>query len=184
MRVQWKRRRQPKLRRRSVWFLDETGVNLSMARSFGRSFGGQRVYADVPKNYGASVTILGAMQRDGRLATLEVRGATDELVMLFFIREILSSMMKPGDVVVLDNLTSHKTCRVREAFAALGVELWYLPPYSPDLNPIELCWSKFKALLKQSAARSYETLSEAISMALKKITAADIENWTRHCGYV
>lgn len=124
------------------------------------------------------------MRRDGHLATLEVRGATDELVMLFFIREILSSVMKQGDVVVLDNLTSHKTRQVQAEFAALGVEVWYLPPYSPDLNPIELCWSKFKALLKQAAARSYDSLSEAISNALKKITAADIKHWTRHCGYV
>lgn len=130
------------------------------------------------------MTILGAMRRGGQLATLEVRGATDELVMLFFIREILSSVIEKGDVVVLDNLTSHKTRKVREAFDALGVEVWYLPPYSPDLNPIERCWSKFKALLKQAAARTYETLSEAISEALKKITAADIKNWSRHCGYV
>lgn len=124
------------------------------------------------------------MRRDGKLATLEVRGATDEPMMLFFIREILSSVMKPGDVVALDNLTSHKTRQVQAELAALGVEVWYLPPYSPDLNPIEVCWSKFKTLLKQAAARSYETLSEAISEALKKITAADIKNWTRHCGYV
>lgn len=184
MRHHWRRHRQRRLKRRSVWFLDETGVNLALARSFGRSLGGARVYGNAPKNYGAGVTILGAMRRDGQLATLEVRGATDELVMLFFIREILSLVMKRGDVVVLDNLSSHKTRQVQAEFAALGVEVWYLPPYSPDLNPIELCWSKFKTLLKQAAARSYETLSEAISNALKKITAADIKNWTRHCGYV
>lgn len=184
MRTNWRRHRQRRLKRRRVWFLDETGVNLSLARSFGRATGGTRAFGNAPKNYGAGVTVLGAMRRDGRLATLEVRGATDELVMLFFIREILSLVMAKGDVVVLDNLTSHKTRKVREAFAALGVEVWYLPPYSPDLNPIELCWSKFKALLKQAAARTYETLSEAIGKALKKITAADIKNWTRHCGYV
>jgi len=183
-RVDWQRRRQPYLKQRKIWFLDETGVNLSLARTFGRAFGGQRANGNVPKNYGAGVTILGAMRSDGRLATLEVRGATDELVMLFFIREILTPVLEPGDVVVMDNLTSHKTRKVREAFAALGVEVCYLPPYSPDLNPIEMCWSKFKALLKQTAARTYDTLSEAISNALEKITAADTENWVRHCGYV
>jgi transposase len=109
-------------------------------------------------------------------------GATDELVMLFFIQEILSTVVEKDDIVVLDNLTSHKTRRVRDVFAALGVEVWYLPPYSPDLNPIELCPSKFKALLKQ-AARTYRILSKAIGEALKNITAADIENWARHCGY-
>jgi transposase len=184
MRHHWRRHRQRQLKRRSVWFLDETGVNLSLARSFGRAAGGARVYGNAPKNYGAGVTVLGAMQRDGQLATLEVRGATDELVMLAFIREVLSAVMRKGDVVVLDNLSSHKTRKVQDEFAALGVEVWYLPPYSPDLNPIELCWSKFKALLKQAAARGYDSLSEAISNALKKITAADIKNWTRHCGYV
>lgn len=138
----------------------------------------------MPKNYGGGVTVLGAMRHDGKLASLEVRGATDELVMLTFIEEVLSAVLEKGDVVVLDNLTSHKTRKVRAAFAALGVELWYLPPYSPDLNPIELCWSKFKSLLKRSAARTYAALSEAIGEALKKITAADIKNWTRHCGYV
>ena len=184
MRTHWRRHRQRRLRRRKVWFLDETGVNLSLARNFGRAVGASRAYGSVPKNYGAGVTVLGAMRRDGQLATLEVRGATDEIVMLFFIREILSAVLEKGDVVVLDNLTSHKTRQVRNAFAALGVEVWYLPPYSPDLNPIELCWSKFKTLLKQAAARTYQALSEAISEALKKITAADTENWTRHCGYV
>lgn len=184
MRHHWRRHRQRRLKRRTVWFIDETGVNLSLTHSFGRASGGARVYGNAPKNYGTGVTVLGAMRRDGRLATLEVRGATDELVMLFFIREILSAVMDKGDVVVLDNLSSHKTRQVREAFAALGVEVWYLPPYSPDLNPIELCWSKFKALLKQAAARTYETLSEAVSDALKKITATDIRNSTRHCGYV
>jgi transposase len=184
MRNHWRRHRQRRLKRRSVWFLDETGVNLSLGRSFGRAAGGARAFGNTPKNYGAGVTVLGAMRGDGQLATLEVRGATDELVMLFFIREILSLVLKKGDVVVLDNLTSHKTRQVQDEFAALGVEVWYLPPYSPDLNPIELCWSKFKALLKQAAARNYQALSEAISDALKKITAADIKNWTRHCGYV
>lgn len=183
MRLEW-RERQPDLKRRRVWFLDETGVNLSLARSFGRAFGGQRANGNVPKNYGQGITVLGAMNRDGELATLEVRGATDELVMLAFIEEVLSAALNRGDVVVMDNLTSHKTRRVQTAFAELGVEVRYLPPYSPDLNPIEHCWSKFKALLRHASARTYETLSEAISQALQKITATDAENWTRHCGYV
>ena len=183
LRVEWQRR-QTELKRRKVWFLDETGVNLSLARSFGRAFSGHRAVGNVPKNYGQGVTVLGAMREDGQLATLEVHGATDELVMLAFVREILTPVLEKGDVVVMDNLTSHKTRCVQAAFAELEVEVLYLPPYSPDLNPIELCWSKFKAILRQMAARSYDTLSEAISTALKKITAADARNWIRHCGYV
>lgn len=112
-----------------------------------------------------------------------MRGATDELVMLAFIREILAPVVEQGDVIVMDNLTSHKTHRVQAAFAELGVEVLYLPPYSPDLNPIEMCWSKFKARLRQISARSYDVLSEAISNALKTITAADARSWIRHCGY-
>ena len=110
--------------------------------------------------------------------------ATDELVMLAFIKEVLSSYLAPGDCIVMDNPTSHKTSRVRAALAALEVEVLYLPPYSPDLNPIEMCWSKFKMFLKQAAAGNYSALSEAISEALKTITAADAGNWIRHCGYV
>jgi len=159
-------------------------VNLSLAREYGRAFQGARALGNVPKNYGAGVTILGAINRNGEIAALEVRGSTDEIVMLWFIGEVLSKVLSAGDVVVLDNLSAHKTKRVREAFNALSVEVWYLPPYSPDLNPIELCWSKFKANLRTQAARSYAALSEAISAALFTITVADTENWIKHCGYV
>ena len=183
LRVEWQRR-QPEMTRHKMWFLDETGVNLSLSRSFGRAYRGHRANGNAPKNYGQGITVLGAINRDGELATLEVRGAADELVMLVFIREILSPVLKRGDIVVMDNLTSHKTPRVQKAFAELGVEVYYLPPYSPDLNPIEMCWSKFKTILRQLAARSYDALSEAISRALKKITAADARSWIRHCGYV
>lgn len=124
------------------------------------------------------------MNENGEPATLEVRGATDELVMLSFINEVLSGVVLPGDCLVMDNLTSHKTRRVQTALAELGVEVYYLPPYSPDLNPIEKCWSKLKTYLRTKAARSYEKLSEAISEGLKTITAADAKNWIRHCGYV
>ena len=124
------------------------------------------------------------MNEQGITAALEVRGATDEEVMLSFIKEVLAAVSRPGDVVVLDNLSSHKTRRVQAAFAALGEEVWYLPPYSPDLNPIEKCWSKMKAYLRQAAARSYEALSEALTEAMKTITAADAQNWIRRCGYV
>jgi transposase len=184
MRRQWSGERQAQLFGRRVWFLDEMGVNRAMTRGWGRAAGGARAGGTVPKNYGESVTFLGAMTGDGLQAALEVRGATDELVMLSFVGEVLSRLVRAGDVVVLDNLSSHKTQRVQQAFAALSVELWYLPPYSPDLNPIEKCWSKMKTYLREAAARSYEALSAALSAAMKTITAADARNWIRHCGYV
>ena len=95
---------------------------------------GSRVYGNVPQNYGAGVTILGAMNRDGQVVPVEVRGATDELLLLYFMREVLSSVLEKGEVVVLANLTWHKTRLVREAFATFGVEVWYLPPYSAGLE--------------------------------------------------
>lgn len=184
LRVEWEREKQPLLRGRQVWFLDETGVKLSLAREWGRSWRGTRAAGIVPKNWGASVTILGAMSQDGQLAAMEVRGATDQAVMLSFVSEVLSKRVSPGDVVVLDNLSVHKTEKVQAAFAAIKVEAWYLPPYSPDLNPIEMFWSKLKTNLRAAAARTYEALSEAVSTALLTITAADAKNWAKHCGYV
>ena len=182
LRVEWQRQ-QPDLKRRKLWFLDETGVNLSLARSFGRAFGGQRAMGNVPKNYGSGVTVLGAMRDDGQLATLEVHGATDELVMLAFIREILTPVLKKGDLVVMDNLTSHKTQQVQQAFAELEVEVLYLPPYSPDLNPSEKMWSKVKALLRSAEARTFEQLIPAIAAALARVTAQDALGWFASCGY-
>ena len=184
LRVAWEREKQPALAKRQVWFLDETGVSLRLARTYARAFGGARAFGFVPKNYGESVTVLGALNASGQIAAMEVRGATNEAVMLAFINEVLSKAVSPGDVVVLDNLSAHKTAKVQAAFAQIGVEAWYLPPYSPDLNPIEMCWSKLKTNLRAKAARTYEALSEAISAALQTITAADAKNWAKHCGYV
>jgi transposase len=138
----------------------------------------------VPKNYGDSVSLIGAIDRSGLIASFAVRGATDTAAMLVFLTEILLPALKPGDCVVWDNLSVHKTCAVQALFEKAEVELLFLPPYSPDLNPIEMCWSKLKAFLRATAARTYEKLSEAISAAIKQITALDAQNWIRHCGYV
>ena len=184
LRVAWEREKQAALAGRRVWFLDETGVSLWLARTHARAYCGARAFGFVPKNYGESVTVLGALNTSGQIAAMEVRGATNEAVMLAFINEVLSKAVSPGDVVVLDNLSAHKTAKVQAAFAALAVEAWYLPPYSPDFNPIEMCWSKLKTNLRAAAARTYEELSKAINAALLTITAADAKNWAKHCGYV
>ena len=184
LRGEWFSEIQPYLCGRRVWFMDETGVNLKLAREYARATGGTRAFGSVPKNYGMGVTLLGAMTAGGQMAALEVRGANDEAVMLVFIREVLRRVVRFGDCVVLDNLTAHKTRAVQAEFAALGVEVFYLPPYSPDLNPIEKCWSKLKTYLKTTAARDYAALSEAVSAGLATITAGDTANWSKHCGYV
>ncbi len=138
----------------------------------------------MPKNYGESITVLGALTQGGQIAAMEVRGATNQAVMLAFINQVLSKPVSPGDVVALDNLSAHKTAKVQAAFAALEVEAWCLPLYSPDLNPIEMCWLKLKTNLRATAARTYEKLSKAMSAALLTIRASDTKNWSKHCGYV
>ncbi len=155
-----------------------------MARRFGRAQGGERAVGSVPKNYGMGVSIIGALDESGLIASLSFRGAMDTAAMLKFLTEVLLPLLQAGDVVVWDNLSVHKTRAVRAEFERAGVELEFLPPYSPDLNPIEMCWSKIKTFLRQTAARSYELLDEAISAAIGQITAADARNWIRHCGYV
>lgn len=155
-----------------------------MARYYGRALRGQRAHGAVPKNYGQSVTLIGAIDRTGLLATLTFRGAIDTFAMKVFVKEVLLPQLRSGDCVIWDNLAVHKTRVVQDLFREAKVELLFLPPYSPDLNPIEMCWSKLKTYLRAVGARTYETLSMAISAAIKKITATDAQNWMRHCGYV
>ena len=183
MRLEWQSQ-QSELSERRVVFIDETGVNLAMARHYGRARRGRRAHGAVPKNYGDSVTLIGAIDRHGLLATLTFRGATDTTAMKVFVKEILLPQLSSGDCVIWDNLAVHKTRAVQDLFREASVELLFLPPYSPDLNPIEMCWSKLKTYLRAVGARTYETLSTAISAAIKKITANDAQNWIRHCGYV
>lgn len=165
-------------------FVDETGANLRMARRFGRARRGRRAVGRIPKNYGAGVSIIGAMDESGLVASLSFLGAMDTSAMLKFLTIVLLPVLQAGDVVVWDNLSVHKTRAVRAEFERAGVELVFLPPYSPDFNPIEMCWSKIKNYLRQVAARNYQLLDEAISAAIKQITASDARNWIRHCGYV
>ena len=167
-----------------IVFVDETGVNLSLARRYGRAQGGRRAVGAVPKNYGESVSLIGAIDKGGIIASFVFRGATDTAAMQVFVREVLLPQLEPGDLVVWDNLAVHKTRAVQELFAQAEVKLLFLPPYSPDLNPIEMCWSKLKNFLRARAARTYELLLEAIGVAIEQITATDTRNWIRHCGYV
>lgn len=167
-----------------IIFVDETGVNLSFARRYGRAKAGERAIGSAPKNYGSSVSLIGAIDQSGLIASFAVPGATDTAAMVIFLTEILLPQLKPGDCVVWDNLSVHKTRAVQSLFQQAKVELLFLPPYSPDMNPIEMCWSKLKTNLRAAAARTYEKLSEAIRAAIKKITALDAQNWIRHCGYV
>ena len=164
-------------------FLDEAGSNLAMTRVYGRAQPGERVMETVPQNYGENVSMLAAISMTGVSAPMTITGAVDGLVFLEYVKQVLSPTLVVGDVVVMDNLSAHKIAGVRQAIEKCGARLAYLPPYSPDLNPIEKCWSKIKTYLRAAKARTYETLTAALKEALLTITAADIRGWFASCGY-
>ena len=154
-------------------FVDESGANRAMCRTHARAKKGQRAYASAPQNYGANVTILSSLSLGGITASMYLEGASDGAVFLSSIREVLAPSLWPGAVVFLDNLSSHKSPLVRAAIEAAGATRLFLPPYSPDLNPIEKAWSKLKAHLRKRAARSYQALGRAITQGLGSISPDD-----------
>ena len=165
-------------------FVDEAGVNLALTRLYGRAPVGERAVGSVPCNYGPNVTLLGALGTRGLEALMTIDSATDSEVFRAFVAQVLCPTLTAGDIVVMDNLRAHKVAGIEEAITGCGARLIYLPPYSPDLSPIELCWSKLKACLRRLGARTGEALEEAIIHAMEGITAADALAWFAHCGYV
>ncbi len=164
-------------------FVDEAGVNLALTRLFGRAPRGQRVTDSVPQNYGENVTMLGALSMVGVEALMTVNGATDGSIFLVFVREVLAPTLRAGDVVIWDNLGAHRSVVVREAVEAKGAKLIFVPPYSPDMNPIERCWSKIKTFLRAAKARTREALEAAIKQSLATVSESDARSWFAHCGY-
>lgn len=164
-------------------FLDETGSNVAMTRRRGRSPRGQRVYGSVPHRRGKNLTVIGAVSAAGVVCHQTLDGGVRGETFLAFVTGVLLPALRPGQVVVMDNLSSHKTKAVRAAFAAAGVGVRYLPRYSPEWNPIELCWSKVKAYLRGVASRTRERLREAVAEALARVTRSEVRSWIRHCGY-
>lgn len=165
-------------------FLDESGCSTGMVRTHGWSPCGKRAWSYRPMAGWKHLTMVGAV-RLGKMVTLcKHRGGTTGKKFLAFVRFHLAPKLKPGDVVVLDNLASHKVKGVREAVEAVGATLKYLPPYSPDLNPIEPVWSKMKGLLRKAGAATERLLRAAIGLAARRITSGDIAGWFRHCGYL
>jgi transposase len=154
-----------------------------MTRLDARAPRGQRAQATKPVNRGGYVTMLGALSLQGVVAAMTVAGFTDGEVFLAFLREVLLPQLRPGQLLIMDNLRAHKVTGVAAACAAAGVRLRYLPPYSPDFSPIEECWSKVKAILRATAARTLEALEQAITQALAVITSQDAHGWFAHAGY-
>lgn len=154
-----------------------------MTRLYGRSRRGERVVDHVPQRNWTATTMLSALRLDGSTPSMVYEGGTDAAAMQTFIEWQLAETLGPGDIVVLDNLAAHKTSEVIETIRATGAEVWFLPPYSPDFNPIEQMWSKVKSFLRTAAARTEEALLQAIGHALRWVTSSDAAGWFAHCGY-
>jgi len=154
-----------------------------MSRSWGWAEKGERVPEAIPAGHWRSFTLLGAMTTSGLLATMTIEAATDGDVFRAFVEQVLCPRLQPGQVVVMDNLSAHKAAAVRQVIEAVGARLLYLPPYSPDLNPIEKCWAKIKQVLRSLKARTSEALEAAMTAALATISAENARAWFQYCGY-
>jgi transposase len=154
-----------------------------MARKYGRGPRGQRVVGAVPHGHWKTTTFVAALGADGMTAPMVIDGAMTGDLFVAYIEQILAPTLRPGDVVVMDNLTSHKRARVREAIEGAGCTLMYLPPYSPDLNPIELAFAKLKSLLRKAGKRTVDGLWEFLGQALDAFAPQECRNYMRHCGY-
>lgn len=165
-------------------FLDETSAATDMTRLHGRSPVGARCHAHVPGGHWKTTTFVGALRQNGLTAPFVLDGPMDGDAFWVYVREILTPTLADGDIVVMDNLPSHKIDGVRELVEATGATLYYLPLYSPDLNPIEQAFSKLKALLRKTAARSIEALWNAIGRIVNTFPAEECKNYFAHSGYV
>jgi transposase len=160
-------------------YLDESGVSTQMTRLYARCAGGRRIHESTPDGRWKILTILGAISTRGMIATMTIEAATDREIFLAYLDHVLCPQLRPGDVVVMDNLSSHKVAGVRERIEATGAQLLYLPPYSPDLNPIEKVWSKLKQGLRSVKARTKEALDKAIAELLPQISPENAQAWFR-----
>lgn len=164
-------------------FLDESGTNLGFTRRFGRARPGQRVVEGTPGNSGPHYTLLAALSTQGVQAPWLLEGPMDGAAFEVYVERVLIPTLRSGDIVLMDNLSFHKAPRIRTLIESVGAHLAFLPPYSPDLNPIELCWSKIKTALHASKARTFEALLDALDVAFGSVMMQDAKAWFAHCGY-
>ena len=182
-RARW-RQDNASLKAEDLVFVDESGANLALAPRYGWAPRGQRACGQAPCNRGRNTTLVAAMTQDGLLASMTVEGAANTAVFLSYLDNVLCPALRPGQVVVLDNLSVHKSAAVAERIAATGCRLLFLPTYSPDFNPIEGAFGKLKNYLRRVAARTRDALEAAIAAGLATIGASDAQGWFRHCGYL
>jgi transposase len=168
---------------RKLVFVDESGINTSMTRTRGRATPGERVPGAVPRGHWQTLTMIGAIRLDGMAAAVTVDAATDADVFGAFVHDALVPALRPGDVVLWDGLAPHKARRVREDVERARATLMPLPPYSPDLSPIEPAWSKVKGHVRDVEPRTAEALGQAAADGFAAVTAADASGWFQNCGY-
>lgn len=164
-------------------FVDESGVTTEMTRRYGWAPRRERVSEAVPAGHWRTLTVLAALTTRGLLASMTIESPTDGDVFLAFVEQALGPRLEPGHLVILDNLGAHKVAGVRPLIESRGAQLLYLPPYSPDFNPIEQAWSKLKQLLRGAKARLLDSLEPAVAQAIAAITAENALAYFRHCGY-
>jgi transposase len=168
---------------RRLIFLDETWFTTSMARLFGYAPCGQRLVDFLPYGHWQTTTFIGGLTKHGLIAPMVLDGAINAAAFTAYIEQILVKEIRPGDLVILDNLAAHKTAGVRATLARSGINVLYLPPYSPDLNPIENAFSKLKRLVRTAAERSVDGLWRAIGQLIDSFSPTECRSYFRHCGY-
>ncbi len=167
---------------RRLVFLDESGISLSMARAHGWAPRGEPAFIERPIR-GKRLSLIGALGFDGLRAVMSLEGTVDGHVFLIYLQEVLAPELRPGDIVYMDNLSVHKVEGVRHIIESVGAELRFLPPYSPDFSPIEMTWSKVKAIIKAVGPRSMGMLDRVLARAIGAVTKSECEAWFAHCGY-
>jgi transposase len=164
-------------------FIDESGISTGMTRLYGRGEVGERVFDYVPDTRFESVTILSSLRLDGTTEALMFEGALNGEMFISYMKNCLAPTLKEGDVIIMDNLSSHKVKGLEEVVKERGARIEYLPPYSPDLNPVENMWSKVKTYLRQVKERYKDVLIDAVGAALRTVSTQDAQGWFKHCGY-
>lgn len=168
---------------RRFFFVDEMGTHLALSPRYAWAVRGQRAPGHVPRNWGKNTTLLAALSWRGLHAPWTIEGAVDTEALVVYVERVLCPLLQPGDVVIIDNLSVHKAAQIRTLIEACGAELVFLPPYSPDFNPVEEAFSKIKACLRRLGARTREGLLDGIEHAVNTVTPTDALGWFAHAGY-
>ena len=164
-------------------FIDETGFHFNMSRRYAWSKRGEQAIVSEPFKKSNNHTLIGAMSLSGMRTSMLIEGAVDGEAFLVFLRHFLAPKIGKGTLVIMDNLPAHKIKGVRESIEATGAKLLYLPPFSPEYNPVEECWSKVKLLVRSWCTNNYQELIESIERAINSITKNDCYGWFKHAGY-